>query len=102
MVMARENRFVSAQNYKGVRDYAQRYRKFLDEMARHQDEFLEEWRRQQQVLSEIDDERLRQTQIGYMETLRESSAEVVARAVDRFRQSLAWESRQSESGAEAT
>ncbi len=102
MVMARENKFVSAQNYKGVRDYAQRYRDFLDEMARHQDEFLDEWQRQQRVLAEIDDEQLRHTQIGYMETLRESSVDVVSRAVERFRESLAWESRQSESGAETT
>ncbi|MDH3745532.1 MAG: DUF4407 domain-containing protein, partial [Acidobacteriota bacterium] len=102
MVMSRENAFVADQSYRGVSDYARRYREFLDEMARHQDEFLGEWKRQQAVLAGLEDEELRHTQLAYMENLRASSSDVVNKAVERFKQSLAWESAQAERGAEAT
>ncbi|MCP4201293.1 MAG: DUF4407 domain-containing protein [bacterium] len=102
MVISRENRFMSNQNYKGVRDYAERYRSFLDELARHQEEFLSEWQRQQEVLARLDDEDLRRTQLSYMEQLRSSSAEVVNKAVEQFRRSLSFDSRRNEGEAEAT
>ncbi len=102
MVMSRENSFVADQSYRGVSDYARRYREFLDEMARHQEEFLGEWKRQQEVLARLEDEDLRNTQLAYMDKLRASSADVVNKAVERFKQSLAWESQQAERGAEAT
>lgn len=102
MVIARENRFVSDQNYEGASDYAQRYRGFLDELAKHQEDFLAEWQRQQQVLARLEDEGLRDTQLSYMEQLRTSSAEVVQQAVEQFKRSLAFDRRQREEGAEAT
>ncbi len=102
MAISRENRFMSNQNYKGVRDYAERYRSFLDELARHQEEFLGEWQRQQEVLARLEDEDLRRTQLSYMEQLRSSSAEVVNKAVEQFRRSLSFDSRRNEGEAEAT
>jgi hypothetical protein len=102
MVISRESRFLSNQNYQGVKDYAERYSSFLDELARHQDEFLTEWQRQQEVLARLEDEELRQTQLSYMERLRESSADVVNKAVEQFRRSLAFDSQRNEGGAEAT
>ncbi len=102
MVMARENKFVADRGYGGVGGYAARYRSFLEEMTRHQEEFLDEWRRQQEVLARIEDEELRRSQMAYMDKLRAASADVVNRAVDRFTRSLAWESRRDEPSAEAT
>jgi hypothetical protein len=102
MVISRESRFLSNQNYQGVKDYAERYSSFLDELARHQEEFLTEWQRQQEVLARLEDEELRQTQLSYMEQLRESSADVVNKAVEQFRRSLAFDSQRNEGGAEAT
>jgi hypothetical protein len=102
MVMSRETSYVAEQSYKGVHDYAQRYRDFLDELSRHQEEFLGEWRRQQEVLTQLEDEDLRRTQLAFMESLRTSSAEVVNKAVDRFGDSLLWESRQTELEVDAT
>jgi len=102
MVISRENRFVSDRNYEGVSDYAARYRGFLDDLGKHQEEFLAEWQRQQEVLARLEDEDLRRTQLSYMEQLRTSSAEVVNKAVEQFKRSLAFDSRQREEGAEAT
>ena len=102
MVMSRENEFVADRSYRGVGGYAARYRSFLDEMTRHQEEFLAEWRRQQAVLARIEDERLRESQMAYMEKLRATSIDVVDRAVDRFTSALAWESQRDEPSAEAT
>ncbi len=102
MVISRENRFVSDRNYEGANDYAERYRGFLDELSRHQEEFLAEWQRQQVVLARLEDENLRRTQLSYMEQLRTSSAEVVNRAVEQFKRSLAFDSSRREEGAEAT
>ena len=102
MVISRENRFVSDRNYEGVSDYAARYSGFLDELAKHQEEFLAEWQRQQVVLARLEDEDLRRTQLSYMEQLRTSSAEVVNMAVEQFKRSLAFDSRRREEGAEAT
>ncbi|MFQ5527505.1 MAG: DUF4407 domain-containing protein, partial [Thermoanaerobaculia bacterium] len=100
MVISRENRFLSDQNHRGVEDYASRYRSFLDQLARHQDEFLTEWQRQQEILSHLEDEELRDTQLSYMEKLRTSSADVVNKAVDQFQRSLAWDSAKNDGGAE--
>lgn len=102
MVMSRENKFVADRGYGGVGSYAARYRSFLDEMARHQEEFLAEWNRQQEVLARIEDEGLRASQVAYMDKLRAASADVVKRAVDRFTSSLAWESSRDEPSAETT
>ncbi len=102
MVISRENRFVSDRNYEGVSDYAARYRSFLDELAKHQEDFLAEWQRQQVVLARLEDEDLRRTQLSYMEQLRTSSGEVVNKAVEQFKRSLAFDSRRREEGAEAT
>ncbi|MCH7667509.1 MAG: DUF4407 domain-containing protein [Acidobacteria bacterium] len=102
MVISRENRFVSDRNYEGVSDYAERYRGFLDDLGKHQEEFLAEWQRQQVVLARLEDEDLRRTQLSYMEQLRTSSAEVVNKAVEQFKRSLAFDSQRREEGAEAT
>ena len=102
MVMAHESRFVADHHFGGVRDYAKRYTAFLDEMTNHQKQFLAEWRRQQEILSRLEDEGMRQSQCDYMERLRASSVDVVDKAVERFTRALAWESRRNESGAEAT
>ncbi len=102
MVISRESRFLSNQNYQGVKDYAERYSSFLDELAGHQEEFLTEWQRQQEVLARLEDEDLRQTQLSYMEQLRTSSADVVNKAVEQFRRSLAFDSQRNEGGAQAT
>ena len=102
MVISRESRFLSNQNYQGVKDYAERYRGFLDELARHQDEFLAEWQRQQEVLARLDDEDLRATQLSYMEQLRTSSADVINKAAEQFKRSLAFDEQRNEGGAEAT
>jgi hypothetical protein len=102
MVISRENRFISDQNYQGVKDYAERYRSFLDELARHQAEFLEEWRRQQSILARLDDEELRRTQMSYMEQLRTSSADVISRASEQFRRSLAFDDERTKDGVETT
>lgn len=91
MVLAQESRFMADESHAGVRDFARRYRDFLDELSRHQREFLAEWQRQQEVLAAIEDERLRRGQLDYMEQLRSASVEVVERAVERFRRSLAWQ-----------
>jgi len=91
LVMESENRFLAKRNYKGVGDYAERYRDFLAEVGRHQEEFLAEWQRQQEILASLEDEDLRRTQLSAMEHLRRTSAEVVDKAVERFRRSLAWE-----------
>lgn len=101
MVIERENRFVSDRNYEGVSDYAARYRGFLEHVTRHQEDFLAEWRRQQEILARLDDEHLRRAQESYMETLRTSSIEVVEKAVEQFRQSLAFDSRRREEGVGA-
>ena len=102
MVVDTENEFMADRNYDGVESYAQRYRDFLGELSRHQEEFLAEWKRQQHVLARMEDESLRRGQLSYMEHLRASSVDVVNRAVERFQRSLAFESRQREGNAEAT
>ena len=102
MVMSRENRFVADKSYGGVGGFASRYRSFLDEMTRHQEQFLAEWQRQREVLARIEDEELRASQMAYMDKLRAASVDVVNRAVDRFTSSLAWESSRDEPSAEAT
>ena len=102
MVISRESRFLSNQNYQGVKDYARRYSAFLDELAQHQDEFLAEWQRQQEVLARLEDADLRQTQLSYMEQLRTSSADVIKKASDQFKRSLAFDDQRNEGGAEAT
>ena len=102
MVMSREDKFVSDRNFSGVGGYAARYGAFLEAMTSHQDQFLEEWQRQQEVLARMDDEAMRESQRDYMEKLRASSVDVVNKAVERFTNSLAWESRRDETGAEAT
>ncbi len=101
MVLDSESSYVADRGYRGAADYARRYRDFLDELSRHQANFLSEWQRQQDVLSRIEDESLRESHLEYMNRLRETSVEVVHRAVDRFNDSLAWESRQQAGGAEA-
>ena len=75
-------------------------RSFLDRLARHQEEFLAEWQRQQAVLARLEDEELRRTQLSFMDKLRASSADVVSRAVDQFQRSLAWDSRKHGGGVE--
>jgi hypothetical protein len=102
MVISRENRFVSDRNYEGIGDYAARYRGFLDQLTRHQEDFLAEWRRQQEVLARLEDEQLRRAQESYMEKLRTSSVAVVDEAVEQFRHSMAFDSRRREEGAGAT
>ena len=102
MVMSRENKFVADRGFSGVGGFASRYRSFLEEMTRHQEQFLEEWQRQQEVLARIEDEELRASQMAYMDKLRAASVDVVNRAVDRFTSSLAWESSREEPSAEAT
>ena len=97
MVIERENEFVSQQGYRGARNYSERYREFLDELSRHQDEFLTEWQRQQQLLAHIDDEKMRRTQLNYLNKMRTGSVDVVNKAVERFRRTLAWENDKQES-----
>jgi len=101
MVLDSESRYVADRGYRGAADYARRYRDFLDELSRHQATFLSEWQHQQDVLSRLEDETLRESHLEYMHRLRETSVEVVHRAVERFNDSLAWESRQRPGGAEA-
>ena len=102
LVMESENRFVADRGYRGVAGYAARYRAFLDEMTRHQREFLAEWRQQQEILARIEDEAARESQLAYMERMRATSTDVVNRAVDRFTRSLAWESQHDNPTPEPT